>query len=67
MSALKGALCYCGVYHTVNPKNKQIGVILKKWQEFKPTVVFCEGGIWPLEKSMECAVSLHGERRVSET
>lgn len=62
METTKGDLLYYGVFHTVDCKNPQIREIERKWEEFRPTVAFSEGGVWPLEKSKEEAIKLHGEQ-----
>jgi hypothetical protein len=57
----KGELLYFGAFHTVDANNFQIKEIEKIWQKFNPTLVFSEGGIWPLADSSSAAVNLYGE------
>jgi len=56
-----GSLFYYGVFHSQNAGDKQFRIIEIKWKQFQPDVVFCEGGIWPLEPSKELSISKHGE------
>jgi hypothetical protein len=56
-----GSLFYYGVFHSQNAGDKQFRIIEAKWKQFRPDVVFCEGGIWPLEPSKELSISKHGE------
>lgn len=58
----KGSLFYYGVFHSTDKGNRQFREIEKKWKEFSPDVVFSEGGIWPLENSMELSITRHGEQ-----
>ena len=62
LNAIKGDLLYYGVFHTVDPNNPQISEIERIWNQFRPTVVFGEGGICPLEKSKAEAIKRHGEQ-----
>ena len=57
-----GSLLYFGVLHTQHANSPQIHEIKKRWREFRPDVVFTEGGIWPLEISLKTAVEKHGEQ-----
>jgi len=57
-----GRLLYYGVYHTQRAGDPQIRDIERYWREFQPDVVFCEGGIWPLETTRGHAIEKHGEQ-----
>ena len=61
LDASRGSLFYYGVFHSQDTNHKQFRVIEAKWKQFQPDVVFCEGGIWPLEPSKELSISKHGE------
>jgi hypothetical protein len=61
LASKTGCLFYYGVFHSQNEGDKQFRVIEAKWNQFRPDVVFCEGGIWPLEPSRELSISKHGE------
>jgi hypothetical protein len=61
LEASQGSLFYYGVFHSQDTGDKQFRVIEDKWKQFQPDVVFCEGGIWPLELSRELSISKHGE------
>jgi hypothetical protein len=58
----KGSLVYFGVFHSIDAKDPQFLEIEEKWENFRPTVAYCEGSIWPLEKSKREAISKHGEQ-----
>jgi hypothetical protein len=58
----KGSLVYFGVFHSVDKKDPQFTEIEEKWENFRPTVAYCEGSIWPLEKSKTEAIRKHGEQ-----
>lgn len=57
-----GSLFYYGMFHSQDAGAKQFRIIEAKWKQFRPDVVFCEGGIWPLEPSRELSISKHGEQ-----
>lgn len=56
-----------GVTHSNNPQNLQFKKIEEYWQEFlndvqaKESIVFVEGGDWPIEKSARKAITTWGE------
>lgn len=56
------SLLYYGVYHTLDPKDPQISSIEHKWNEFKPTVAYSEGGVWPMVDSRERTIQQYGEQ-----
>ena len=57
-----GGLVYYGAFHNVNPDDPQYSDLEKKWNEFKPTVAYSEGGIWPLMRSRREAIVRYGEQ-----
>lgn len=60
-----GRLLYYGTGHTTEPRNPQLSELEKRWEKFRPTLVFGEGGVWPLERSRNEAVIRHGEQGLS--
>lgn len=62
LNTSKGKLLYYGVFHTVNSSSPHLIEIEEKWKRFQPTIALSEGGIWPLEKSRNKAIRLHGEQ-----
>lgn len=62
LEAEAGALLYYGVTHTTAADDPQLMDIERRWEEFKPTFAFTEGGDWPLEKSRERAIRRCGEQ-----
>ncbi len=61
LTTSKGSLVYYGSLHRVDPRCPQFVDIEKRWKKFKPTMVLCEGCIWPLEESRKRAISRYGE------
>lgn len=61
LTTSKGSLVYYGSLHRVDPRFPQFADIEKRWKIFKPTIVLCEGCIWPLEDSRKRAISRYGE------
>ncbi len=57
-----GALFYFGVIHTTTSDDPQLAEIERRWEEFRPTLAFLEGGNWPLEKTKEEAIRRGGEQ-----
>lgn len=57
-----GSLVYYGAFHKVDPAHPQFADIENKWEEFRPTLAYCEGIIWPLEDSREKAIENYGEQ-----
>lgn len=57
-----GSLLYYGVFHTFDPRDPQISSIEEKWNEFKPTVAYSEGGVWPVKNSSERTIQRYGEQ-----
>ena len=57
-----GGLLYYGVFHTLDPRDPQISNIEQKWNEFKPTVAYSEGGVWPVDDSRERTIQQYGEQ-----
>ncbi len=55
-------LLYYGAFHKVDLEHPQFMDIEERWKKFQPTVAFCEGIIWPLEKSRKEAIRKHGEQ-----
>jgi len=55
-------LLYYGAFHKVDLEHPQFMDIEERWVDFQPTVAFCEGRIWPLEKSRKEAIRRHGEQ-----
>jgi hypothetical protein len=58
----EGALLYYGVIHATTVDDPQLADIERRWEEFKPTLAFSEGGDWPLEKTREEAIRRGGEQ-----
>ncbi len=58
----KGALLYYGVLHTATADDPQIADIERRWEVFRPSLAFTEGGDWPLEKTKEEAIRRGGEQ-----
>ncbi len=56
-----GTLTHVGVAHTTDINSRSIAEIERQWKQSRPTVVFSEGGVWPLADSRETAVSKYGE------
>jgi hypothetical protein len=46
----------------VDPSHPQFEDIEQKWENFQPTLAFCEGSIWPLEESRIKAIENYGEQ-----
>lgn len=61
LTAKKGSLVYYGSLHRVDPRDLQFVDIERRWKKFKPTMVLCEGCIWPLEESRKRAITRYGE------
>lgn len=57
-----GSLVYYGAFHKVDPAHPQFADIEHKWTEFRPTLAYCEGMIWPLEASRVKAIVNYGEQ-----
>ena len=57
-----GSLVYYGAFHNVDPAHPQFQEIEEKWEEFQPTLAYCEGIIWPLEESRTKAIENYGEQ-----
>jgi len=57
-----GALFYYGVIHTRTVDDPQLADIERRWEAFKPTLAFSEGGDWPLEKTRDEAIRRGGEQ-----
>ena len=62
LEAEGGALLYYGVIHTTTPDDPQLAEIEQRWETFRPTLAFLEGGNWPLEKTKEEAIRRGGEQ-----
>jgi hypothetical protein len=58
----RSRLLYYGAFHKVDLEHPQFMDIEERWEDFQPTVAFCEGHIWPLEKSRQEAIRRHGEQ-----
>ncbi len=58
----RSRLLYYGAFHKVDLEDPQFMDIEERWENFQPTVAFCEGHIWPLEKSRQEAILRHGEQ-----
>jgi len=58
----RGQLLYCGIFHTNSPDDPQIQQILKYWEEFQPTLAFCEGRKWPAAATFRESIQLYGEQ-----
>lgn len=56
------SLLYYGAFHKVDIEHPQFEDIEERWEEFNPTLAFCEGGIWPLERSRDDAIRKYGEQ-----
>jgi len=57
----KGSLLYFGAAHSVDPNHSQVAQMIHRWDEFRPTVAYSEGGISPLKETVEEAVRNEGE------
>jgi hypothetical protein len=57
----KGALLLYGGRHVFDPADAQVADIQNEWAEFKPDVVYNEGGNPPTEASVGGAVKRYGE------
>lgn len=55
-------LLYYGAFHKVDLEHPQFEDIEERWDEFNPSVAFCEGSIWPLEETRQEAIRKHGEQ-----
>ena len=62
MNYRDGSLMYYGAFHKVDPSHPQFEDIEQKWENFQPTVAYCEGNIWPLEASRTKAIKNYGEQ-----
>ena len=62
MDSLGGSLMYYGAFHKVDPSHPQFEDIEQKWENFRPTLAYCEGNIWPLEESRTEAIENYGEQ-----
>lgn len=62
MDSQGGRLMYYGAFHKVDPSHPQFKDIEQKWENFQPTLVYCEGNIWPLEESRNEAIKNYGEQ-----
>ena len=58
----RGELLYCGIFHTNSPDDPQIGQIIKYWEEFQPTLAFCEGKKWPPAATLQESIRRYGEQ-----
>jgi hypothetical protein len=58
----EGALLYYGVMHTTTADDPQLADIERRWEAFRPSLAFTEGGDWPSEKSREEAIRRGGEQ-----
>lgn len=56
------SLLYYGAFHKVDPEDPQFIDIEQRWADFRPTYVYCEGLIWPVEKSRTEAILRYGEQ-----
>lgn len=61
LTGARGSLLYFGADHSVDPNHHQVPELVRLWDEFRPTVAYTEGGIWPLSQSLEEAVRRSGE------
>lgn len=57
-----GSLFYYGAFHKVDPSHPQFADIEQRWENFEPTLAYCEGNIWPLEESRTKAIENYGEQ-----
>jgi hypothetical protein len=57
-----GSLVYYGAFHKVDPAHPQFADIENKWEDFRPTLAYCEGSLWPLEESRIKAIENYGEQ-----
>jgi hypothetical protein len=62
MDYREGSLLYYGAFHKVDPSHPQFEDIEQKWENFNPTLVYCEGNIWPLEETRRTAIEKYGEQ-----
>jgi len=62
MDSRDGSLVYYGAFHKVDPSHPQFQDIEQKWENFKPTLAYCEGILWPLEKTRTNAIRNYGEQ-----
>jgi len=58
----KGRLFYYGAFHRVDPRDSQFDDLENKWEAYRPTIAYSEGGLWPLEASRELAIRRYGEQ-----
>jgi len=58
----KGSLLFFGASHTTDLGHHQFNMLVRLWREFKPTVAFGEGRIWPLAPTPDDAIRRYGEQ-----
>jgi len=56
-----GMFVFYGTQHTVDPKDPQVVDLEKRWEIFKPTVAYNEGGNPPTFEDARTAVQAYGE------
>jgi len=42
-----GSLLYFGAEHSVDPAHHQVRELVRAWEDFRPTALYTEGGVWP--------------------
>lgn len=57
-----GRLLYYGALHSNSLDDEQMRDIENQWKSFRPSVAYCEGGIWPLAHNREDAIQRYGEQ-----
>ena len=62
MDGEEGDLLYYGALHSNRIEDAQMRDIENQWTEFRPTVAYCEGGIWPLGVDRDDAIRRFGEQ-----